>query len=239
MRTESVLLRHPGPDAPPAATLREPDGHDEMAVDGVDTACTIALLGRLLVSPKINATTLSACDRDALLAALHRECWGDRIVSTLICANCASRFDVSFQLSDLQRHLAEYRAAEYVPCRVPGGQDEIAAAAHGASQGAVNLARACDVGPEDLERASDSLAARAPIVDLELAATCTECGHAQGAHFDLQSFLLQRLLNERGALLAEIHALAGAYGWSLHDILSISRSTRRALSEALERARPA
>jgi hypothetical protein len=235
MRTEQVTLRHLQGGAPVVVALREPLGEDEIAVEGVDTLCAVALLGRLLGEAPLDAGRLAAADRDALLAALHRQCWGDRITSTLACAACAQRFDISFKLSDAQRHLGTASASP-APFTVPSAEEEMAAAAHGAREGALRLAEACGARAEDFERASDALAAAAPIVDFELAARCAECGHEQAAHFDLQSFLLQRLLNERPALLAEIHALAAGYGWSLAEILSLGRSTRRAMTAILDKA---
>jgi hypothetical protein len=215
--------------------LHEPLGEDEIAVEGIDTSSAVALLGRLLGEGRLDAGQLAAADRDVLLAALHRRCWGDRITSTLACTACEQRFDLSFELSDVQRHLGAASASP-APFKVPSAEDELAAAAHGARQGALRLAEACGAGAEDIERASEALAAAAPIVDLDLAARCAECGHEQAAHFDLQSFVLQRLLNERPALLAEIHALAAGYGWSLAEILSLARSTRRAMTGILDKA---
>jgi hypothetical protein len=223
-----------------AVALRELCGHDEIAVDGVDTLCAAALLGRLLAGPPpIDAMQLAAADRDALLAALHRQCWGDRIVATLTCAACAHPFDLSFQLSDVQRHLAAREPVDGASFRAPRAEDELAAAAQAESpvRAVERLAEACGAGPADIEAASATLSAAAPIVDLDLSARCAECGHEQAAGFDLQSFMLQRLLNERAALLAEIHLLAAAYGWSLPDILSLARGTRRALAEMLGKAR--
>jgi len=111
MRTEQVPLRHAQAGGRAAVALREPNGQDEMAVEGVDTACAVALLGRLLDDARHDPGQMAAADRDALLAALHRQCWGDRIVSTLTCAACANRFDLSFQLSEVQRHLGAAAAA--------------------------------------------------------------------------------------------------------------------------------
>lgn len=234
MRTERVTLQHMRDGRRAVVTMREPSGEDEMTVEGVDTTSAIALIGRLLNSAQVDPGQMAAADRDALLAALHRQCWGDRIASTLTCAACASRFDLSFQLTEVQRHLG-LAAGDPAPYKVPCGKDEIAAAAHGLREGALRLAEASGASAGDIDRASDALVAAAPIVDLDLAARCPECGHEQEAHFDLQSFVLQRLLNERLGLLADIHTLAVGYGWSLAEILSLARDTRRAMTGILDK----
>ena len=81
--------------------------------------------------------------------------------------------------------------------------------------------------------AAERLEALAPIVDVDLETRCAECGHPGQARFDIQAFVLQRLLDERDALLGEIHAMAAAYGWPLHDILSLPRGLRQALAQRL------
>ena len=220
-----------------------------MAIDGVETSCAINLLARLLPdSGAPPADQLAASDRDALLAALHRQCWGDRIVTTLTCQACEKLFDLSFELSAVQRHLVANSSSWHpdgagnisdesgATIRVPRFIDEAGAATLGPRAGARSLAERCGISPDTMEAAGAGLESAAPIIDLELAARCADCGHAQTAHFDVQSFVLQRLLNERNGLLAEIHLLASTYGWSLQDILSLTRSTRRRLATGIENA---
>jgi hypothetical protein len=226
--------------------LREPSGADELAIDGVDTSSAVALLERLLADSGVPATHLVASDRDALLAALHRRCWGDKIVTTLTCTACEQPFDLSFELSAVQRHLTSTTSPwrsdgtgrvvdeQGSSFKVPALADELAAAAFGPRGGITHLAAACGADAAFVETASAALEAAAPIVDLELAASCADCGHEQSAHFDLQSFVLQRVLNERDALLAEVHLLASTYGWSLQEILSLARSTRRHLASTID-----
>ena len=248
MRTERVMLRHAAA-APAVVALREPSGRDEIAVDGVDTRSAVALLDRLLRgSAAPTAMQLAAPDRDALLAALHRQCWGDRIVTTLTCSACASKFSLSFELSAVQRHLAAndscWRADGNgrvvddagTSFKVPRAEDELAVVTDSPREAAAQLALLCGAGPADIEAGSAALEQAAPIIDLELTGNCVECGREHAAHFDLQSFLLQRLINERESLLAEIHILASAYGWSLRDILSLARSTRRGLAATISEA---
>lgn len=237
---ERVALRHAGP-APGAAQLREPRGDDELALAGVDTRAAAQLLQRLATGLPCDAADLGAGDRDALLAALHRALWGDRIVSTLRCPACAADYDLAFELSALQRELAQRIDASTADAprslRTASGEhimltsvaDEDAAALLGQA-GAARLASIVsgDDGA-DADAVSARLDALAPIVDVDLDTRCAECGHAQLARFDLQGFVLQRLLDERDGVLDDLHALAAGYGWALPDILALPRSLRRSL----------
>jgi hypothetical protein len=243
MRTERVPLRHVpvAAGAVPWIALRELHGRDELAVDGVDTRAALALLDRLIGQAALPAASLCAADRDALLAALHRREWGDRIVTTLVCVACGERFDLSFALSAVQAHLA--KTATGAPVSPPTGQQELDAASHGARAGVVALGAAlgAEVGAETdiaaVEVLAATLEAEAPILDLEITAECAECGHAQAAHFDVQSFVLQRLIGERALLQAEVHQLASHYGWSLREILGLPRPTRRGFARMIDDAR--
>lgn len=249
--SERVPLRH-------AATqrllvrLREPLGSDELALAGVDTRAAVALLDRLMDDAPCSAGELSASDRDGLLCALHRHLWGDRIVSSLACEACGAMYDLSFELSALQMQLAAQAEPAAVGAprlladsqgrhyRLPNAAQEEGAAQYGLAEGHARL-RVLVTGEEPPDAAEAEaiaalgtrLEALAPLVDVELDANCAECGQARQARFDIQSFVLQRLLDERDALLGEIHAMAGGYGWPLHDIVSLPRGLRRALAQRL------
>lgn len=241
-RGERVALQHLSV-AKTVVRLRELRGDDELSVDGVDTRCAVGLLERLLAPTDLHAAQLSASDRDALLAALHRSVWGDRVVSSLRCPACEAMYDLSFALSVLQRELAAAVPAHRVvapncleaqgrPYRLPTLDEEEDAAALGLAAGRAQLAGvAC--GPDADAQAVASIEAMAPLLDVDLDTVCAECGHAQRARFDVQSFVMQRLLDEREHLLAEVHALAVGYGWSLAEILSLARGTRQALVQRL------
>jgi len=238
MRSERVVLQL-AKDAQGEAlvlTLREPCGQDELAVTGVDTRSTVELLDRL-IEPGPGGTPpalrLAARDRDALMAALHRLCWSDRIEATLRCRACDEPFDMDFQLSELQRQLAP-RALEGKPdWRIPVAEDELAVAALPAREAVRSLAHRCGVQNGDITIASGYLDAAAPFLDLDLQATCPECGEGQSLRFDMQSYLLQRILSERERLLDEVHILASSYGWSLTEILNLPRITRQDLARRI------
>ena len=243
--TERVTLRHAAA-TPLAAFLREPRGDDELALGGVDTRAAVQLLDRLALQPPCPSAQLSAGDRDQLLAALHRALWSDRIVSTLSCPACGAAYDVSFELSALQRSLAEQSEPATVEAaralRTTAGERfelsavdrEEAAALRGPSAGAAWLAAAVTGAADaDPDAVGPRLDAVAPIIDVDLDTRCAECEHPQLARFDLQGFVLQRLLDERDGVLDDLHALAAGYGWSLPDILALPRSLRRSLVQRL------
>jgi hypothetical protein len=229
------------PDQPQFAELREPLGEDELSLQGIDTRAAVQLLDSLCHSSAAKAGALSASDRDGILAALYRALWGDRIVSTLECEACGAAYDLSFELSTLQRQLGEKAAEAIVEeprvvgdgtgqrYHLPSADEEQTAL--GIAEGSERLRESvCGGGrADDLAPLSDRLEALAPLIDIELDVRCAECSHPALARFDIQSFALQRLLDERESILDEIHILAQGYGWPLREVLSLPRSLRRSL----------
>lgn len=242
---ERVPLRHASAQSL-FARLREPHGEDELALAGVDTRSAVQFLDRLLDTAPYSAGQLSASDRDGLLAALHRTLWGDRIVSSLACSACGEMYDLTFELSVLQRQLMQAAEGTRVAApreiedesgqhfRLPSAEEEDAASQLGLAAGCARLLSAI-TGKEGakVHDIGERLEKLAPLIDVDLDTTCHECGHDQLARFDIQSFVLQRLLDEREDVLGEVHALASGYGWSWHDIVSLPRSLRRSLVQRL------
>jgi hypothetical protein len=230
--------------------LNELTGQDEMSVAGINTACSIDLLDKIVAehsgSAGLSARKLCASDRDSLLAALHRQYWGDTIVSSLTCSACGKQFDLSFTLSDLQSHINS-DIKNWIPgeqltavsssgavVEIPDAEQELQSANGGTGDAIAELAGALGIDPEAIAEACDNLEQAAPILDLELDASCAECGADQQAHFDIQSFVMKRILNERESLLTEIHFLAANYNWSLTEILGMPRSMRKTLAQMLD-----
>jgi len=238
--------------------LRELTGSDEQWVTGVDTGTAIDLLDRLIVRPapgeqangSPGAASLTVSDRDRLLAAVYRMTFGERIQSTAVCARCGQPFDLEFSMEQLVGVLdragettadgepdAEIRLASGVRLRLPTGADELAILGLPHDEAERELLRRClvegsnDVTPEVIEQ---RITEAAPVLDLDLDAACPECGHEQQVHFDLQFYLLRAIEQERRLLAREVHLLATAYGWSLHEILGLPRSQRRIFVELIE-----
>jgi len=253
MTADCIPLRFAGPER--SARLRELTGRDEYAVLGTNTANAIELLSALLENEsagetKLKATDLVAADRDRLLAAVYKRAYGDRIESTLTCAQCGEPFDLFFSLERLIETVnkptpqEEWRAlgdgrfetSDGLSFRLPTGTDELALTGLSAPEMEALLLDRCLEG-EGIGRRrllEELLEKVAPLLDLELIAKCAECGHVHTIHFDIQTYVLGALLAERRRLLAEINRIARSYSWSLDEILSLRRSDRRRFVELIE-----
>lgn len=247
MLAHAVILRYT--PAYTRVSLREICAADELAFSDTSTRSALLLLDRLMElngaeSKKIAAQIVTA-DRDQMLAFIYATIYGDKIESTIRCQSCETRFDMDFSLHDLQRHLIGqeypntatveqhgiYRLAPDCLFRLPTGEDELAAEGLLPDQAGALILKQCllegDAG-KYAEKVEAAMAALAPVLQTDIQATCPECGQAQTLFFDIQSFLLGRLLNERKQTIREIHCLATAYRWSHTEILSLPRGLRQA-----------
>lgn len=244
------------------ATLRELNGLDEAALRDVDTASAIELLDRVSSFSSsgkptpLRAADLTAADRDRLLAELYRTLYGPRVATTTRCLRCGALFDVSFDLDgfvaacdDSTRESiggeGRYPLPDGRALRLPTGHDELAVADRDPDRAAALLLEACVSGGSAAGPALDRdvvqglMASLAPLLEMETEVSCAECGALQRVHFDVQSYLLTALLQDKTQLTLETHRIAWAYGWSREEILSLSRSERQTLVDLIESERTA
>jgi hypothetical protein len=227
--------------------LRELTGRDEVSVERTGTSDAVRLLNGLLAASPIPASRLAAPDRDRVLAALYRMTFGSRIATTLTCGRCDQRYDLDFSLDRLSAAVDDHRGpvvrepdgtfrTEGGSFRYPTAEDELAAAGTGSmAEARAELVRRCaGASPASPEALFAAMEAAAPLHDLELEATCPECRSADTLRFDIQHYLLASLIAERPRVLRDFHRLARAYGWSLREILELSRSQRHRLVELIE-----
>lgn len=242
---------------PSRVQLRELNGFDEQSIASVDTATAISLLDRLLVrapgsaAETLKASELTASDRDRLLVAVYERTYGPRIESTARCTLCGNLFDLAFTIENLLAALntaASSASAEPQPdgtfrlpnglCfRLPTGEDELAVAGLPPEEAEHALLNRCVIEPKeaiDFGAVQEAMEEVAPVLNLDLDAQCPECGGRQSVHFDVQFYLLRALEQERRKIAREVHRLAVAYGWSLDEILGLSRSQRRMFVELIE-----
>lgn len=224
--------------------LRELRGFDEISLGNVGTSGAITLLDALLqpnAGQAISAAALVTADRDAVMGALYKRLFGHRIESTLTCT-CSQKFDLDFSLDDFAAHLlasreqggfevtenGQYSLSDGADSfRLPTGQDELAVLGLSPEEASNMLVALCIDKGSDLIKSQAAMAAIAPVWQTDMAAQCPECGDVQSVLFDMQGFLLRRLLQERDSLAAEVHLLAMAYKWSYNDIMNLPRSQRK------------
>jgi hypothetical protein len=241
--------------------LREVCGEDEQVVTGIGTMMAVRLLDRLLVpgngadTTPVQPMNMTASDRDRLLATVYRRAYGPQIESTVRCIKCGELFDIDFSLPELQAFLADgARPTAYAResdgyfllpdgrrFRLPTAEDELAVMGLTAHETTDELLKRC---LEEQNRSSDNMdvidamAEIAPLMDMDLTCRCPECKHEQSVHFDIQTFLLRALEQEKNQLAWEVHRLASAYGWSLGEILRLPRSIRRTYVALVESEAP-
>lgn len=254
MHSTAVSLRFAPGEA--RVFLRELTGRDERQVAGIRTEDAIQLIEAVLLPSRdegvsMQVEDLVAADRDRILAQLYLRAFGDRIESTLRCEVCDSQFDIDFSLQKLAgmvEHGSPKR--DYAPVganlfeapggwrfRIPTGRQERAVAALDRDAAEEALFEACipETGDRpEMTQVQTALDEVAPLLEFELKASCPECQQVHLVPFDIQTYLLRSLLNEQSRRISETHRLAAAYGWSLDEILSLTRTERRKMVELAE-----
>ena len=186
---------------------------------------------------------------NAALVTLRRASFGSRIEARVDCERCGEPLEIALDAGAL---------AAAAPGAEPGGECEIqgfrfrapstrdlAAVAGERSQDDAALRlldRCCVARPAgealelealvpEVERALERLD---PAADLELALTCEACGHAWQAGLDIAALLWNEVAVRAGSVLADVHRLALAYGWTEREILRLSPARRAAYLQMVE-----
>lgn len=226
--------------ATPRAWLVPVTGADEAALEGTEGAsAALELLRRVARGAdgaplRVDDLSVSAADR--LLAAIYRDLYGDRAECRLSCGSCGEPYQFTLDLSEL---MTVQDADRPGPPGADGAWDlpdgrrvrgPTVADVAAASDRRELLVRALVAGePTADETALEAFLERAaPVLSLDLDVDCPHCGAHETARFDLAHYLGARLAIERAFLIRETHLIAARYGWSLHEILSLSQSVRRA-----------
>ncbi|CAN5756500.1 hypothetical protein BH09MYX1_BH09MYX1_37840 [soil metagenome] len=220
--------------------IRELCGEDEETVADVDSQTAIDLLDRLLVAGRGadvepgHAAELTISERDFALASVLVATFGAQVRETVRCGQCAAKFDFEFDLNDLvrrRRDAATSLGPNGLGFRLPTGMDELAVAGLDEVEAERALLARCGVAADaDAAAIVETMESAAPLLDAELLATCPECAASNTVAFDVQSHLLGAIIREHTARAHEIHRLTIGYGWSLTEILRLSRTRRRAFN---------
>ncbi|MEA2587768.1 MAG: hypothetical protein QOH66_695 [Actinomycetota bacterium] len=185
--------------------------------------------------------------RDACLLTLHEELFGGELDVVAACPGCGEPLEVSLHSDDLRMEAAgdgtiDVEVSGYrVRGRVPTSADLLAilGTVPEAAYPAL-LCRCIDVAqrggaavgagalPEVVTRAvAEAMARTDPQADVQLAFRCPACDRAWSAPFDIASYVWDEVDDWAQRLVRDVHALAGAYGWTERDILAMSARRRR------------
>lgn len=188
--------------------------------------------------------------RDALLLGIRERMFGPHVDSVAKCAGCGIRLETGFDIKDIITEPPEEGEGSpsfnldgfRITCRLPDTNDLLAiSGCMDVAEGRKILLSRCLTGirrnGEDIradqlptaviEAVSERMAERDPQANVELAMVCPDCGHGWSAIFDIASYLWEELEETVYRILGEVHMLAGSYGWSESEILSMSAWRRQ------------
>jgi hypothetical protein len=201
-----------------------------------------------LASPDDPGTlaALSIGERNRQLLALREALFGDRISALASCPRCGEALELELTARQLLAAAPTTDALAFasdggeVRLRLPDSRDLLAAAQAPPERAAAVLLERCLVSahaagapvaadglPEQLvDEAGRRLAEADPQADVRFALTCPACAHAWSAPFDVVQYLWAEVDAWAGRTLADVHALACAYGWTESEILRLSPARR-------------
>jgi len=189
--------------------------------------------------------------RDACLLHLYEALFGPNFNAIARCPECGERTDVQFTAAetglgppDLPGAVETYQlrdGAYELGYRLPNSTDLLALAEVGPAPTAMELVERCLDGAMHLDRPVPAADLPAPVIarlaeaigeqdpgaEMRVGLRCPGCGHDWAPLFDITVYLAAELDDWAQGLLADIHALAIAYGWSEREVLALSPGRRR------------
>jgi hypothetical protein len=182
--------------------------------------------------------------RNAALLRLRQATFGPEIRAYLDCPGCGERMELALQVDMFLAPESEaFKGGEFETdgfrLRVPTSRDLAALLGHEDVTSAATdlLERCCIARPEGApapslhglrDKIENGLEALDPCANIELSLVCRDCAHAWAAPFDVAAVLWDEVEARARALLATVHTLACAYGWSEGDVLALSEQRRAA-----------
>lgn len=190
--------------------------------------------------------------RDALLLELREATFGRRMKGFAVCVGCGERLELELDASTLRAagepgertggdgslrwRLRPISSADVVAA---ASLDANAAAGALLERAVVELERDGEpVAIDELDDAmretiASALADCDPLAEILLDLECPSCATAWSLPFDAATYLHAELATAARRLLADVHAIAGAYGWSEAEILALSPARRECYLEMI------
>ncbi len=233
----AVDLNAPG-EPPMVLTLRPLTGADELSLAGTGQTAALGLLAGL-ADRDISELTVSQADR--ALAGLYTMLYGAQAECRATCVACGEGYEFTL---DLPQIIAQQDADRPDPPDADGvwtmdDGTRVRAPTPADMKGDPDrLALALTLnGTADPAEIGAFLDRAAPVLTLDLAASCAHCGAEAEVRFDLAAYITKRLAAERPFLIRETHLIASRYGWSHGEIMALTRDDRRAYAGLIETER--
>jgi hypothetical protein len=184
---------------------------------------------------------LTLAQRDQALLALRAATFGRRLTSYVDCAGCGERLEFELDAASLLA-VSQHAPAQSVVqlgerrFRLPTSRD-LACIVDTGDEGEASrlLAGLCCIdggeaalSAELIADLEEAFAGADPGGNIQLEFDCPACHRAWEEVFDIGEYFWEELEMSSKLLVAQIHRLACAYGWSEHDILSLG-AVRRAM----------
>jgi hypothetical protein len=213
-------------------------GHSRHPIDRALLLCAWARPE--LAADRFAHLPLGAVNTDLL--KMRARLFGNRVVLQCACGECGELLEVPLVIDELLGAAEASDARAEVTLagfrfRVPDSRDLASVVNElDAEAAALRLLENCCIERPSagsdlasvLTEASERLEAADTLADLKLAVTCTACGHRWEAGFDPGDLLWNDVRTHARKLLAQVHTLARAYGWTEPDVLALSPARRAA-----------
>jgi len=175
------------------------------------------------------------------LLRLRVACFGSCISACVDCERCGERMEFTLDTAPLLAAANDDDApAEFelsgLRFRVPCSRDlAMVAGQRDITVAALNLLKQCclthtdktEVSLTGILAAAEAVMERLdPAADINLAIACKACGHSWLADLNIGALLWDEIDVRARTLLAEVHELARAYGWTEPEILALSPQRR-------------
>jgi predicted RNA-binding Zn-ribbon protein involved in translation (DUF1610 family) len=193
--------------------------------------------------------------RDGLLIDVREATFGSSFDASVDCPRCGARLECVFRCSDIRTPSRAAAATAsvldlpdgLVDIRLPTSEDlEALDAAATADDAARMLAARCamphgtprgsaatEMSAETAAAVATCMAALDPQAEIVMRFTCATCGESASTVFDIVEYLWMEIRSRAVRLIADVHDLARAYGWSEGAILALSDARRNAYLERL------
>ncbi len=176
-------------------------------------------------------------ERDQALLTLRCALFGSRLGARVDCPACSAPLEFSFMERDIRCDPPpSFIDVDGLRVRPPTSRDLAHALARAGADAERALAESCIVRDDDssrraltaeeVVRVEMALASADGAAQTLLELSCDACGHVWSMGFNVGAYLWREIEVAARALLLDVHALAGAYGWTEHDVLSLSDRRR-------------